>query len=74
MIGRLKDLMRMPGGEWYVSFTTKADPRKLFDDFREKDVSIDIGRVKKRRSKTANDFCWAMCTDIGKALTPPIPK
>lgn len=71
MIGRLKDLLRTAGGEWVISFTTKADPRELFDMFTDKDVSIDIKKASKRRSKTANDFCWAMCTDIGNALRIP---
>lgn len=74
MIGKLKDLFRTQGGEWVVSFTTRADPREIFDQFTGKDVSIEIKKASKRRSKTANDFCWAMCTDIGNALKPPIPK
>ena len=74
MIGKLKELLRLHGGEWVVSFTTKADPRDLFDMFTDKDVSIEIKKASKRRSKTANDFCWAMCTDIGNALRPPVPK
>lgn len=71
MIGKLKELLRTAGGEWVVSFTTKADPREIFDQFTDKDVSIDIKKATKRRSKTANDFCWAMCTDIGNALRIP---
>lgn len=71
MIGKLKELLRTAGGEWVVSFTTKADPRDLFDAFTGKDVSIEIKKASKRRSKTANDFCWAMCTDIGNALRIP---
>ena len=71
MIGRLKDLLRTAGGEWVISFTTKADPRELFDQFTGKDVSVEIKKASKRRSKTANDFCWAMCTDIGNALRIP---
>jgi hypothetical protein len=74
MIGRLKDLLRTQGGEWLVSFTTRADPRELFDQFTDKDVNVEIKRASKKRSKTANDFCWAMCTDIGNALRPPLPK
>ena len=74
MIGKLKELLRAASGEWVVSFTTKADPRDLFDMFTDKDVSIEIKKASKRRSKTANDFCWAMCTDIGNALRPPVPK
>ena len=74
MIGRLKDLFRTQGGEWVVSFTTRADPRQIFDEFTDKDVNVEIKKASKRRSKTANDFCWAMCTDIGNALKPPLPK
>ena len=71
MIGKLKELLRTASGEWVVSFTTKADPRELFDTCTDKDVSIDIKKASKHRSKTANDFCWAMCTDIGNSLKIP---
>ena len=74
MIGKLKELLRTAGGEWVVSFTTKADPRELFDNFQDRDVSIEIKKASKHRSKTANDFCWAMCSDIAKAIKPPITK
>lgn len=74
MIGKLKDLLRTQGGEWLVSFTTKADPRELFDKHGDNEVSIEIKKASKARSKTANDFCWAMCRDIGGALRPPISK
>ena len=74
MIGKLKDLMRLAGGEWLVSFTTRDDPRKTFDQFTDKDVNVEIKKAYKGRSRTANDFCWALCTDIGNALKPPVPK
>jgi hypothetical protein len=74
MIGKLKDLMRLAGGEWIVSFTTRDDPRKMFDQFTGKDVNIDIKKASKARTKTANDFCWSLCNDIGNALKPPVPK
>ena len=73
-MGKLKDLYRGREGEWVVSFTTLADPRPLFDELSGKEVSVEIKRASRRRSKTANDFCWAMCTDIGNAMRPPIPK
>ena len=75
MIGQLYGKpLRNPGGEWVVSFTTRADPRPLYDEFTDKDVSVEIKKASKRRSKTANDFCWALCSDIGNAIKPPIPK
>ena len=43
MIGRLKsDLMRLAGGEWLVSFTTRDDPRKLIDSLKDSEVTIDL--------------------------------
>ena len=74
MIGKLKDLMRLAGGEWVVSFTTRADPGKLFDRLRDQQINVEIKKASQPRSKSANDFLWAMCTDIGNALKPPLPK
>jgi hypothetical protein len=74
MIGRLKELMHLSGGEWVVSFTTGEDPRKMFDQMKDKPVKVEIKKPTKARTKTMNDFCWAMCTDIGNAIRPPVPK
>ena len=74
MIGKLRELIRLAGGEWLVSFTTREDPRKIFDQFTDKDVNVEIKKSTKARTKTANDFCWALCADIGNALRPPLPK
>jgi hypothetical protein len=74
MIGRLKDLMRLAGGEWLVTFTTRDAPGKLFDKYRDADVRIDIKKDEPARSNQANRFMWEMCTLIGKSLKPPISK
>lgn len=74
MNGKLKETLRLAGGEWVVSFTTRSDPRQLFDKLKEEEVSVEIKKATNPRSRDANAFCWAMCNDIGKAMTPPIPK
>ncbi len=74
MIGKLKELFPLLGGEWLITFTTRSDPRKMFEKLRDCEVSVEIKKHNPKRSKTANDFCWAMCTDIGNALRPPLPK
>lgn len=74
MTGKLKELLRLLDGEWIISFTTRDDPRKWFGKLKDDPVSIEIKKLNKKRSLSANDFCWAMCTDIGKALTPPLSK
>lgn len=74
MTGKLKDLVRLAGGEWMVSFITPDDPRKLFDTLKEKIIRIDLSKFSPKRSKDANALCWALCSDIGKALRPPVRK
>ena len=74
MIGRLKDMMRGMGGEWIVSFVTHENPVSMFYRLRDHDVSVEIKKATKQRSKDANAFCWSLCTEIGNALQPPLPK
>lgn len=74
MIGKLKDLIRLAGGEWMITFTTRDDPRKLFDTLKEKIIRIDLKKFSPKRSKDANALCWALCSDIGKAMNPPLKK
>ena len=74
MTGNLKDIVRGMGGEWIVSFTTRDNPVAMFYRLKDHEVSIEIKRTTKPRSLDANAFCWALCSDIGKAITPPVPK
>lgn len=74
MTGRLRELLWLQGGEWIVSFTTRDNPCEWFKKLKDQAVSIDIKKLNKKRSLSANDFCWAMCTDIGKHMTPPLSK
>ena len=74
MIGKLKDLLRLSGGEWLVSFTTRGPAGETWDKLKDIDVDIEIKKHNPKRSKDANAMCWAMCADIGNALRPPVPK
>lgn len=74
MEGRLREPLRLSGGEWLVSFTTRGDAGKIYDTLKDADVDVEIKKHNPKRSKDANSLCWAMCHDIGKALRPPLPK
>lgn len=74
MTGNLRDAIPLAGGEWLVSFTTCTPPGEWFDNLRDKPVSVEIKQAGKHRSRDANAMCWALCSDIGKALTPPVDK
>ena len=74
MEGRLREPFRLSGGEWLMSFTTRADAGKIYDRLKDADVEVEIKKHNPKRSKDANSMCWAMCSDIGNALRPPLPK
>ena len=74
MKGKLKEVLPLSGGEWLMSFTTRENPGKLFNRLKGFLLDIEMQKVEKKRSLDANAFCWALCSDIGKALTPPMEK
>ena len=74
MLGKLTGVQRLFGGEWVLSLSTSADAGKVYDKLKDTDVDVEIKKHNPKRSRDANNFAWALCTDIGKALTPPLPK
>ena len=74
MEGRLREPFRLSGGEWLMSFTTRADAGKIYDSLKDLDVDVEIKKHNPKRSRDANAMCWAMCSDIGNAIRPPVPK
>ena len=74
MLGKLTGVQRLFGGEWVLSFSTNADAGALYDKLKDVPVNVEVKKYNPGRSKDANAFCWALCTDIGKAITPPISK
>ena len=74
MKGKLRDLTVNRDGTQNITVTVDEDFAKTFDALYGKDVSIEIKKASKARSKDANAFCWALCSDIGRALKPPLSK
>lgn len=74
MIGRLRDLTVNRDGTQNVTVTVTSDFAAVYDSLKDKDVSVEIKKAAKGRSRDANAFCWALCSDIGRALNPPEAK
>jgi hypothetical protein len=74
MTGRLRDLTVNRDGTQNITVTVAGDFSTAFDALRDKEVSVEIKKAGKGRSKDANAMCWALCSDIGKAMTPPLSK
>ena len=73
MIGKLKDLLPLQGGEWLVSFTTRDDPGQMFDDLKDVAVKVEVKKASKHRSLSANNYAWVLIDKIaevtGKTVT-----
>lgn len=74
MIGKLKDLLRLSGGEWLVSFITRDDPRSLFDELKDHAVKIDLKKASKHRSLSANAYAWVLIDQITEKLQQKEPR
>lgn len=74
MTGKLRDLTVNRDGTQNITITVPDDFTTTFDALKDQPVSIEIKKVSKARSRDANAFCWALCGDIGKAMTPPLSK
>lgn len=74
MTGKLRDLTVNRDGTQNITVTVSGDFSQTFDALKDKPVAIEIKKASKRRSLDANAFCWALCSDIGRAMTPPLAK
>ena len=74
MIGKLKDILRLSGGEWLVSFITRDDPRKMADELKDQAIRIDLKKAAKHRSLSANNYAWILIDQITEKLQQKEPR
>ena len=68
MIGRLKDLTRNMDGTYNLTVTVNGDCRAVWDEYREKEVDVEIKRHRKKRSLDANAYCWTIINKIAEKM------
>lgn len=51
-----------------------GDHTAELEAFGEKVLDIEIKQHREKRSTKANNLCWELCSQIGRAITPPLPK
>ena len=74
MEGRLTGFSLNRDGSQNVTVTVAGDFAETYDKLKDEQVSVEIKKATKKRSRDANAMCWALCHDIGNAIQPPIPK
>jgi len=66
MIGKLTGVQRLFGGDWSLTFSTREDASKIYDELAGKEVNIEIKKHSKRRSLTANGYAWVIIDKIAE--------
>jgi len=74
MDGRLTGFSLNRDGSQNVTVTVADDFAATYDKLKDVPVAVEIKKATKKRSRDANAMCWALCSDIGGALRPPVPK
>ena len=71
MNGRLKELIRLAGGEWLCSFTTRDDPGTIWDEMKEVPVKVEIKKASRHRSLSANNYAWVLIDALAEKTGIP---
>ena len=74
MVGELKGLSKDFDGRQIISVAVQADFRESYEDLKDKPVTVDIKRYRKKRSLDANAFCWTLVNQIAEKLQEKEPK
>lgn len=74
MLGKLSNLTFNRDGTQNITITITSDFANKYESLKDHPVDVEIKKASKGRSKDANSMCWALCSDIGKAMTPPLAK
>lgn len=69
--GKLKDLTFTLDGKQIITIETETDCRTMFDEFKDKLLTICFKLFKKKRSLDANAYFWVLCDKLaGKTNIP----
>lgn len=69
MKARLKNLtMSLDGGQ-ELTLALPGDWRENFQALKDHDVEVEIKRWRAKRSLSANALLWALCKDVGEAMS-----
>lgn len=55
-------------GNQMLTLRIHGDARPLYEACKDKLLSVKCKIFRKRRSKNANAFCWALCNEIANVL------
>ena len=71
MTGNLTGLQRLFGGEWVITLTTREDFSEQYDSLKDGQVSFEIKKASKKRSRDANALAWVLIDKLAEKTRIP---
>lgn len=53
--------------KWLLTFEVEDTP-EIYDDTKDKELTLKISTYHKKRSLDANAYCWVLCTKLSEVL------
>lgn len=69
MKGKITGLTFNADGSQNITITTKTDVTPIYNELKDKDVEFDVKAFSKKRSRTANNYCWELCERIAEVMS-----
>lgn len=66
MRAAIKDFIVTENGKQLLTLDLQEDFRLAYDELHDKDVELDIGVFRARRSKDSNAYMWELCGKIAE--------
>lgn len=66
--GYIRDLRFSIDGKAFLTVEIDGNAKALYENFKEKLLSIRFKIFRNRRSNNANAYCWVLCTQIANVL------
>ena len=75
MTGQVASVLTLSGNtRTSVALDVFGDHAAELEAYKDKVLDIEIKVHREKRSTKANNLCWELCSQIGRAMYPPIPK
>lgn len=68
---KISDMTYTMNGETILSLAIHGDGRALFDEFKEKDLTVIFKQFRKKRSVDANSYFWVLCNKLAEKTKLP---
>lgn len=65
---KFKELSKTLENEWLITLTTKENIIELYNELKDKELSVEIKQFRQKRSLNANNYFWLWCGELASAL------